>query len=81
MRPKEVFTLYNEYLKPLYCEVEANNKLPMEVLFEIHAAFDHLKRIYIDKENESRCCEKACSHIKRATLDAYKIILKRFTDR
>ena len=53
MTEKDVFQFYNDYVKILYSEIEArNNTLPVELLFEIHSAFDHLKRIYIDKDDD-----------------------------
>lgn len=76
---KEVFAFYVDYLKPLYCEIEAtDNKLPSELLFEIHAAFDHLRRIYVDENDPTNEAHKACGHLKRAALDAYKLKLKYF---
>jgi len=46
---KVLYELYNSIVKPVYAEIEARaNKLPGELLFEIHAAFDHLSRIYTD---------------------------------
>ena len=78
---KNVFGFYHEYVKPLYCEIEAkNNALPVELLFEIHAAFDHLKRIYVEQEGREECCKKAISHLKRGSLDAFKLKLKYFND-
>nr|WP_320010814.1 hypothetical protein [uncultured Desulfobulbus sp.] len=76
---KDVFAFYVDYVKPLYCEIEAtNNALPVELLFEIHAAFDHLRRIYVDNHPESQEAQKACAHLKRGALDAYKLKLKYF---
>lgn len=76
---KDVYVFYQDYVKPLYCEIEArNNSLPVELLFEIHAAFDHLKRIYVEQEGQDICCNKAISHLKRGTLDAFKLKLKYF---
>lgn len=76
---KDVYQLYEDVVKPLYCEIEAqNNTLPVELLFETYAAFDHLKRIYIECESEEECCKKALSHIKRGALDAFKLKLKYF---
>lgn len=78
---KDVFLFYHEYVKPLYCEIEAkNNTLPVELLFEIHAAFDHLKRIHVEQEGREECCKKAISHLKRGTLDAFKLKLKYFNE-
>ncbi|HED38388.1 MAG TPA: hypothetical protein ENI76_09140 [Ignavibacteria bacterium] len=76
---KDVYIFYNEYIKPIYSEVEArDNQLPIELLFEVHAAFDHLKRFYLQEDQESYACDKALSHLKRGILDAYKIKLKYF---
>lgn len=78
---KDVFQYYNDCVKPLYCEIEArNNKLPVELLFEIHAAFDHLKRHHVDEEDENASCERAQSHLKRGMLDAFKLKLKYFNE-
>jgi hypothetical protein len=76
MTEKNVYQFYNEKVKILYSEIEArNNFLPVELLFEIHSAFDHLKRIHVDGEPESSCAEKAFSHLKRGLLDAFKLKL------
>jgi len=77
MTEKEVYSFYNEKVKILYSEIEAReNTLPVELLFEIHSAFDHLKRFHVDEESEDRCAEKAFSHLKRGLLDAFKLKLK-----
>jgi len=77
MTEKDVFQFYNDKVKILYSEIEArNNSLPVELLFEVHAAFDHLKRIYVDGESEDHCAKKAFSHLKRGLLDAFKLKLK-----
>ena len=77
MTEKDVYIFYNEKVKILYSEIEArNNTLPVELLFEIHSAFDHLKRIHVDGESEERCADKAFSHLKRGLLDAFKLKLK-----
>lgn len=76
---KEAFEFYREYVKPLYCEIEArDNTLPVELLFEIHAAFDHLRRFFVDGEDEIEATHKAISHLKRGALDAFKLKLKFF---
>lgn len=81
MKVEEIFKFYNDRVKVVYCEIEAkNNTLPVELLFEIHSAFDHLKRIYVEKELEDECCNKAYSHLKRGLLDAFKLKLKYFND-
>ena len=73
---KETFEFYNDSIKPLYSEIEAeSNELPVELFFEIHAAFDHLKRFYLGEEQESVSCDKAISHLKRGALDTFKLKL------
>ena len=77
MTQNDVYKFYNEKVKILYSEIEArNNTLPVELLFEIHSAFDHLKRFHVDGEPEDRSAEKAFSHLKRGMLDAFKLKLK-----
>jgi hypothetical protein len=77
----DVFEFYNKYVKPVYSKIEAKgNVLPIQLLFEIHSAFDHLKRSIIDHQPEEECCKCAKSHLKRGLLDAYKLELKFFND-
>lgn len=79
MQEKDVFQFYQDLIKPLYSEIEAEgNQIPVELLFEIHAAFDHLKRLHIDGSDVNVCCEKAMSHLKRGALDVLKLKLKYF---
>lgn len=79
MNIKDVYQFYNEFVKPIYSEIEARrNEIPVELLFETYAAFDHLKRFYLDDEDESKSAEKALSHLKRGVLDAFKLKLKYF---
>ena len=81
MTEKEVYQFYNDKVKIIYSEVEArNNTLPVELLFEIHSAFDHLKRLHVDGEDENLSAQKAYSHLKRGVLDAFKLKLKYFND-
>ncbi len=75
----ELFKFYKDYIKPIYFEIEArDNEIPIELLFEIHASFDHISRIYTDSNNEKEECNKASSHLKRGVLDAFKLKLKSF---
>jgi len=76
---QDAFAFYSEYLKPLYCEIEArDNTIPVEMLFEIHAAFDHLRRFYVNGDEETTSTRRAIGHLKRASLDAFKLKLKYF---
>lgn len=79
MTEQEVYQFYNDTVKVIYSEIEArNNTLPVELLFEINSAFDHLKRIHVDDEPEDIQGQKAYSHLKRGCLDAFKLKLKYF---
>ena len=76
MTELDVYDFYNEKVKIIYSEIEArNNVLPIELLFEIHSAFDHLKRIHVDGEAADEQAGKAYSHLKRGCLDAFKLKL------
>lgn len=76
----ELFAFYNDYVKLLYSDVQTDATLPVEVLFEINAAFDHVSRFYIYNENEKVVVEKAYSHLKRSCLDIFKLKMKHTTD-
>lgn len=79
MNIKQVFEFYQQYVKRIYSEIEAKrNNIPVELLFETYAAFDHIKRFYLDEENEQESSKKAISHLKRGVLDAFKLKLKYF---
>jgi len=72
----ELFEFYQNKVKLFYSAVQAENELPTEILFEINAAFDHLSRHYIYEQSEREVVQKAYSHLKRACLDVFKIILR-----
>ncbi len=81
MTEKDVYIFYNERVKVAYSEIEARgNALPIELLFEINSAFDHLKRYHVDGQSEEEAAQKAYAHLKRGVLDAYKIKLKYFNE-
>lgn len=81
MTEQEVYQFYNEIVKIAYSEIEARkNIIPVELLFEIHSAFDHLKRFHLGEEEETAASTKAYSHLKRGVLDAYKLKLKYFNE-
>jgi hypothetical protein len=52
----------------------------VELLFEIHAAFDHLRRFYVNGDDEITSSRRAIGHLKRASLDAFKLKLKYFNE-
>jgi len=72
---QELFNFYYTEFKPLYDRVHIYGQPPLEMLFEITAAFDHLSRHWYYNLDEKIAVEKACSHLKRASFDAFKIIL------
>ena len=81
MNIKEVYQFYQDFVKPIYSEIEAkDNQIPIELLFETYASFDHIKRFYIDNEDETIASNKAISHLKRGILDAFKLKLKYFNN-
>ena len=76
----QVFTLYYDQFKPLYNGIQAHGSVPVELLFEVVAAWDHLSRHWEYEQPEAACADRAASHIKRATFDAYKHFLRIATD-
>ena len=53
-------------IKPLYCEIEARDySIPVELLFEIHAAFDHLRRFYVNGDDEITSSRRAIGHFNK----------------
>lgn len=56
------------------------NDFPVELVFEVAAAWDHLSRHWKYGESEKACVDKAARHIKRAVFDAYKLLLKNAVD-
>ena len=81
MNIKDVYQFYQDFVKPIYSEIEAKeNEIPIELLFETYASFDHIKRFYLDNEDEEISSQKAISHLKRGVLDAFKLKLKYFNN-
>lgn len=73
---EELFEFYYNFVKPLYSEVQTQNALPVETLFELNAAFDHISRIYYYSEPEVKAIDKAYGHLKRSCLDIFKLRVK-----
>lgn len=76
----ELFDFYYEDFKPLYSHLQILNEPPLEMLFEINAAFDHLSRHWKYKQNEEEAVNTACAHLKRACFDAFKIVVRETCD-
>jgi hypothetical protein len=70
---EELFKFYHEYVKLLYSSVQAGGVLPIEVLFELNAALDHISRHWAYRESEAAVVDKAYAHLKRTCLDIFKL--------
>lgn len=73
---RELFEFYYTFVKPLYGGVQLSGVLPVEVLFEINAAFDHVSRHWAYDEVEAEAVARAFSHLKRSCLDIFKLGVK-----
>ncbi len=71
----ELFNFYYEDFKPLYNRLHIKGEPPLEMLFEINAAFDHISRHWYYQEAEAVAVDQSCRHLKRGAFDAFKIIL------
>lgn len=71
----ELVAFYYEEFKPLYSSVQQTNSVPMEMMFEINAAFDHWTRILHYGEPEEKVIGSVCAHLKRGCFDVFKIIV------
>jgi hypothetical protein len=76
----ELFEFYYARFKPIYCHVESLNQPPVEMFFEVNAAFDHLSRYWHYHEDEAAVVATACAHLKRGCFDAFKIFVKEARD-
>ena len=72
----ELFAFYYSHVKPLYSFIQTENNLPIELLFEINAAFDHVTRHWAYGQSEGDVVRQAYSHLKRSCLDVFKLQLK-----
>lgn len=72
----ELFDFYHNYVKVLYSYVQTENSLPLETLFEINAALDHISRHWIYGDTEEQVVNQGYGHLKRSCLDVFKIVLK-----
>lgn len=72
----ELFEFYYDFVKPLYSQIQTENALPHETLFELNAALDHISRIWHYEEPEDHAVERAYGHLKRSCLDIFKLRVK-----
>ena len=74
----ELFSQYNQVIKPLIAEIEARSeKMPQPLFNEIRAFTDHIARCYFPDISDERMLdelEKANRHIVRITLDCFKCL-------
>ena len=73
---QEFFDFYYEDFKPLYNYLQSLNAPPIEMFFEVNAAFDHLSRYWEYHIKEKDSVDTACAHLKRGCFDAFKIIVR-----
>ena len=76
----ELFEFYYDRFKPIYSHVEALNQPPIEMFFEVNAAFDHLSRNWHYHEDEVAVVGAVAAHLKRGCFDAFKIFVKEARD-
>ena len=69
---QELFDFYQKYVKLLYSEIQAENFLPADTLFEVNAAFDHISTHWTYGIQEEKAVAEAFSHLKRSCLDVLK---------
>jgi hypothetical protein len=77
---KELFAFYYREFKPIYAELSTSNDVPVEMLHEVNAAFDHLSRAWKYDEPEDKVVDRTLGHLKRACFDAFKLVLSRTSD-
>src|SRR5687767_11244977 len=70
---RELFSFYHNYVKLLYSDIQSQAVLPIEVLHELNAAFDHLSRHWTLNESEASATAAVFSHLKRSCLDIFKL--------
>lgn len=72
---RELVDFYYDEFKPVYSGVQQTNDLPLEMLLEINAAFDHWTRILKYGESEAKAIRTIAAHLKRGCFDAFKITM------
>ncbi len=77
-RSNELFSQYNQVIKPLIAEIEARSEtMPQPLFNEIRAFTDHIARCYFPDMPDERMkdeLQKASRHIVRITLDCFKCL-------
>ena len=75
---RDLRAFYKEEYRPLYDRFVVEGQVAQELHAEVAAAFDHLMRPDINSVNEvpDADFERVAGHLKRATFDAFKLILE-----
>ena len=76
----ELVEFYYDEFKPVYSSIQQANIVPLEMFFEINAAFDHWSRIVKYGEDEAKTVRTISAHLKRGCFDAFKIMMMRTKD-
>ncbi|MDR2031412.1 MAG: hypothetical protein LBP86_03950 [Azoarcus sp.] len=72
----DLFGFYHTYVKALYSDVQSEDTLPLETLFELNAALDHISRHHVYGEAEAVSVGKSYGHLKRSCFDICKIAVR-----
>lgn len=75
---RDLRAFYKEEYRPLYDRFVVEGQVAQELHTEVAAAFDHLMRPDVNSVNEvpDADFERVAGHLKRATFDAFKLILE-----
>lgn len=76
----ELVEFYYDKFKPIYDHAQLLNAPAIQLLLEVHAAFDHLTRHWKHGQDEAKAVDRAARHLKRGTFDAFKLIIKETRD-
>lgn len=76
----DLVRFYYEEYRPLNALMQSMNEPPVQMSFEVSAAFDHLTRIERFGDSEEDAISSASSHLKRACFDGYKLLVKNARD-
>lgn len=79
---KDIYRYHEEVFKPLYADLVAVlGRKPEQISFELEAAFSRMAFAATNQEKKDENYEKALMHLKRAALDASKILWLEYRER
>jgi len=73
---EELVEFYYDKFKLIYDDAQLLNSPSIELLLEVHAAFDHLSRHWRFGQDLAASVDRAAGHLKRGTFDAFKLIVR-----